>query len=300
MKNRVFGVLYHFNVFHLLIIIVGLLVLQNFAFAQGMYSYNYDDNSHKTGIRFLHADKAINYLNEENYDVTLYSGTYDLYTCFSIGRNVSTIFSYSFAINKVKSGHSSVGKEKYSSGFEISSGNLYIGLQNIPGIQKKLVIYYSGGINIPMAEIDDPMLYYAAATDIYESEKFWPRIVTIGGSIKIVRKLHNSLRLNIIMEPNVGIPVKKKYGTEIMPFCRYGGLLNYKINKFNFICEYLGKISKYDLDDIKKYDLDNYIVLGGGISFYNINPTLFYQYPFDEDIRDITGCIFGFRIDCTM
>jgi hypothetical protein len=245
--------------------------------AQHFLLQNLPTNRSEFGLRFMRPN-----FSEDDGDLSLLSGVYDLNVSVPFGKDLAFIGSFPF---------SSYSAEDEDS--ESGIGNIYVGLQTRPSTSSTNKSSLSFGIFLPTASDELGSLILGVFSNHYEIQKYILDMLAVHGNFAFTREYSNLL-LSFEIGPNIFIPTKKEREGELS--AHYGFFGGVQLNQLILGVELTGVavIS----EDVDKFE-DRFIhAVGFGVHWTtgNFSPTLFYDIYLDEEYKEVVDGVLGVKV----
>ncbi len=227
------------------------------------------------GLRFMRPNF------EEDIDLSLLSGTYDLYFNIPVGHKLNLIGSIPYSIFSAKDEDSEGG-----------IGSIYVGIQTKPKTENSCL---SLGIFLPTATDEFSPFLVGLYSNYYELQKYVPDLLTIYGNYSYYKDQARGAVFGVEIGPNLWIPTKDDGDVELL--AHYGISAGFKMTSVTFNAELEGlAIITEDIDNFEDR-FTHSLAFGAQWTGSNIKPGIYYQIYLKEDFRDVVDGVLGIKVD---
>jgi len=258
--------------------VIASLVIASFCHnlsAQNLLFQTMPKDKPQLGLRFMRPKF------EEDIDLSLLSGTYDLYFNIPLSPKLNLIGSLPYTVFSAKDEDSESG-----------IGSIFVGIQTKPMTENSSL---SMGIFLPTAKDELYTMILGTISNYYEFQKYFPDMLTIYGNYGYYRNQSNGAIFGAEIGPNLFIPTKDEGDVEL--FAHYGISAGFKITNLTLSAELEGMaIISEDIDDFEDRFVHS-IAFGGQWTGTNIKPGIFYMIYLKEDMRDVVDGVLGIKVD---
>jgi len=263
----------HFFKTVIAIIFIGLLF--NSLSAQNLLFQTMPKDKPQFGLRFMRP----NFDGDD--DLSLLSGTYDLYFNIPVSPKLNLVGSLPYTIFSAKGEDSEGG-----------IGSIYVGIQTKPMTENSSL---SMGVFLPTATDEFSPMLLGLYSNNYEFHKYISDMLTVYGNFSYSRTHSRGAIFGLEIGPNLFIPTKGDGDVEL--FAHYGIFGGFKLTRVTFSAELEGlAIISEDIDDFEDR-FNHSVAFGAQWIGSNIKPGVYYQIYLKEDFRDYVDGVLGIKVD---
>jgi hypothetical protein len=222
-------------------------------------------------------------------DLSLLSGTYDLYLNIPASSRINLVGSLPFTTFSAKDGESESG-----------IGNIYVSFQTrqATGFGNKSSL--SLGIFLPTAKDESSPMFLGVYSDYYEIQKYFPDMLTIYGNYAYFKTQPRGAIFGLEFGPNLFIPTEDDvFEDDAELFAHYGVFGGFKLTSLTFSAELEGMVwiseSEEEIDSDDRFT--HSLAFGAQWIGSNVKPGIYYQIFLDEDFRDLVDGVLGIKVD---
>jgi len=258
------------------IIFIGLLFTS--VSAQNLLFQTIPKEKPQLGLRFMRP----NFDGDD--DLSILSGTYDLYCNIPVSPNLNLVGSLPYSIFSAKGADSKGG-----------IGSIYVGMQTKPTSGSGSFSSLQMGIFLPTATDEFSPMLLGWYSNYYEIQKYIPDMLTVYGNFSYSMTHSRGAIFGLEIGPNLFIPTKGDGDVEL--FAHYGIFGGFKLTSVTFSAELEGLvIISEDIDDFEDR-FNHSVAFGAQWTGSNIKPGIYYQIYLKEDFRDFVDGVLGIKVD---
>lgn len=229
----------------------------------------------------------------ENSNMSTSTGVYQLYFNIPVSSKLNIIGSIPY-INTSGDIDYGFGKFNYS---ENGLGNIFIGLQTVPGIRENRKSIFSFGLSLPTA--DEEAATKGLMADYYGIQKYVPKSLGVYFNYAYHKLNKEGFRYGFELGPNLLIPTKSN-GAETEFYMHYGINTGYQVNKLLFNVEFIGiAIISEDIDNFGDR-FKNSINFGLQWKETKVIPKIFYKIYLKKEMRDRIDGVLGIGVSVSI
>jgi len=249
--------------------------------AQNFLFQTMPKNKSQLGLRFMRPNF------EWDTDLSLLSGTYDLYFNIPVGPRINLIGSLPFTTFSAKDEDSESG-----------IGNIYVGIQTKPISESGNNSNISAGIFLPTATDEFAPMFLGLYSNYYEIQKYFSDMLTVYGNYSFSMNHSRGAIFGLEIGPNLFIPTKDDGDVEL--FAHYGIFGGFKLTSVMFSVELEGlAIISEDMEEFEDRFVHS-LAFGAQWIGSNIRPGIFYEIYLKEDFRDVVDGVLGIKVDVSL
>jgi hypothetical protein len=230
------------------------------------------------GLRFMRPNF------EGDDDLSILSGTYDLYFNIPVSPKLNLVGSLPFATFSFKGEDSESG-----------IGNIYVGIQTrqMSGTGDNSSL--SMGIFLPTAKDDFSLMFLGLYSNYYEIQKYIPDMLTVYGNYSYYKNQPRGAIFSVEIGPSLFIPTEDDGDVEL--FAHYGISAGFNLTNVTLSAELEGlAIISEDINDFEDR-FTHSLTFGARWTRSNIRPGIYYQIYLKEDLRDDVDGVLGIKVD---
>ena len=244
------------------------------------------------GLRFMHVNL------EGDLDLSTFSGTYDFYVDIPASEKVGFRLSLPYSRISYKYG---VGLEPWEIS-ESALGNVYLGMHLTSQLSQRTKSVFSMGLHLPTAS-DKRDSQEAAFLGLLANFHQARRVLTNAWIIYAnmawrMESLEGGI-FGLEIGPEVWIP-EGDIDADAELLFNYGFSGGAGTRHFAFLAELMGLfVATEDIEDFGDR-FEHHLAFGVGVRNCTVRPSLWYQIPLHDDMRDAINGVIGLQVEVSM
>lgn len=265
-----------------------LLISAPSLMAQSYLMRSQPEDTPLVGLRFMRP----NFAGSDNADLSLLSGTYDLYFHAPLSSSFHFVADIPFC------GFSSSDWNTRNWNGDIALGNIYLGARHQPDVPSRTGSELELGIWLPTANSEmGTTQYLGAISNYHEMQRHTPESVTIFSNYAYHRlgAGDETGMFSFQAGPELFLPNSQEYETELyVHYSISGGLYTTSVS---FGVEILGQF--WVTEDVDQFSdhFTHSLVIGGQLTNASVRPGIFYMLPLEDSIETILDHVLAIKIE---
>ena len=244
------------------------------------------------GLRFMHVRL------DGDADLSTFSGTYDFYvdipTSEKVGFRLSLPYSrVSFKYSQVYWDY--VPQEVSESGV----GNVYVGVHLTNQLSEQTKSVFSIGLHLPTASDNYDAASIGLLANFHQARRVLPNAWVVYGNMAWRTESSDGGIFGFEIGPEAWIP-EGNTNDESELLLHYGLSGGGGTQHFAFLAELMGWIViTEDYEDFGDR-FEHQLAFGVGLRDYTVRPSLWYQIPLDDDLRNSIDGVIGLQVEVSI
>ncbi len=241
------------------------------------------------GLRFMHVSL------DGDLELSTFSGTYDFYV------DIPTSEAVGFRLSLP---YSKIGYEYYASR-EISEsalGNAYIGMHLTSHLSERTKSVFSMGLHLPTASEDDDdqeAAFLGLLANFHQARRVLTNAWIIYANMAWRMESLEGGIFGLEIGPEVWIP-EGDIDADAELLFHYGFSGGAGTRHFAFLAELMGLfVATEDIEDFGDR-FEHHLAFGVGVRNCTVRPSLWYQIPLHDDMRDAINGVIGLQVEVSM
>ena len=247
------------------------------------------------GLRFMHVSL------DGNLDLSTFSGTYDFYVDIPTSETVG--FRLCLPYSRISYEHSRVYWDYIPPDVSESAlGNAYIGMHLTSHLSERTKSVFSMGLHLPTASEDDDSqeaAFLGLLANFHQARRVLPNHWTIYANMAWRMESLEGGIFGFEIGPEVWIP-EGDIDADAELLFHYGFSGGAGTRHFAFLAEFMGLFVATESGGDFGDRFEHHLAFGVGLRNYTVRPSLWYQIPLHDDLRETVNGVIGLQVEVSM